>query len=331
MFECILAAVADPQASVQVAATKAAELAWLTGARLVLYHAAYDSVLSGRPFFDSDQLARARQEQLQRHSRALDGLARSLAGDGPAPTTIAEWHRTPHEAIVRAAMREHAGMVVAEPRFRATRRRWPSFSHTDWELVRLCPVPLLLARGLAPYRSPMILAAVDPVRDTDKLSTLDLRIVQVARELGRVTDGTLRLLHCAIEPRATPGMPFSVIEKERRQARQVLKRLLEEAGLSSRALRVRTGKPAEAIAEAVVNDSVDVLVLGSMTRGRLENLVLGSTAEKLLHAAVCDMLVVKPIGFRTSVAAPARAPREIVRGPVEEPAGPVPVRRTRKR
>lgn len=330
MFETILAAVADPLAPVQVAATKAAELSWLTGARLVLYHAAYDAVLSGRPFFDSDHLARARLEHLQRHSRALDGLAHSLAGDGPPPTTVAEWHRTPHEAIVRAAMREHADMVVGEPRFRATRRRLLSFSHTDWELVRLCPVPLLLARGPAPYRSPMILAAVDPVRDTEKLSTLDLRIVQVARELERMTDGTLRLLHCAIEPRATPGMPFSVIEQERRQSRQLLKLLLKEAGLSSRALRVRTGKPSEAIAEAVVDDSVDVLVLGSMTRGRLENLVLGSTAEKLLHTAACDMLVVKPLGFHTSVAAPARAPRELVRGPAEKPAVPVPARRRRK-
>ena len=330
MFETILAAVADPQAPVQVAATKAAELAWLAGGQLVLYHAGYDATLSGRPFFDSEHLAKARQDYLHRQCRALDELAHALGGEGPPPTTVVEWHRTPHEAIVRAAMREHADLVVAEPRFRATRRRLPGFSHTDWELVRLCPVPLLLARGPAAYRSPKILAAVDPVRDTEKLSTLDLRIVQVAHELERLTDGKLRLLHCAIEPRATPGMPFSVIEKERRQSQQLLKLLLKEAGLSTRALRVRRGRPAEEIAAAVVDDDVDVLVLGSMTRGRFENLVLGSTAEKLLHTAPCDMLVVKPLGFRTSVTAPARAPREMVRGPEHRgPAAPL-ARRGRK-
>lgn len=330
MFETILAAVADPEAPVQVAATKAAELAWLAGGRLILYHAAYDAALSGRPFFDSDHLMSARREHLEGQCRALDELAHSLSGEGPPPTTVVEWHRTPHEAIVRAAMREHADLVVAEPRFRATRRRLRGFSHTDWELVRLCPVPLLLARGPAGYRSPMILAAVDPVRDTEKLSTLDLRIVQVAHELERLTDGSLRLLHCAIEPRATPGMPFSVIEQERRQSRQLLKLLLKEAGLSSRALRIRSGKPAEAIAAAIVDDEVDVLVLGSMTRGRFENLVLGSTAEKLLHTAACDMLVVKPLGFRTSVTAPARAPREMVRGPAPKGTTASVARRGRK-
>ena len=315
MFETILAAVADPLAPVQVAATKAAELARLTGGRLVLYHAAYDAALSGRPFFDSSHLAKARDDYLHRQVRALDNLAGALAGDGPSATTVAEWQRIPHEAIVRAGMRERADLVVAEPRFRASRRRLAGFSHTDWELVRLCPVPLLLARGTAAYRAPTILAAVDPFRDTEKLSTLDLRIVQVAREFTRLTEGGLRLLHCAIEPRATPGMPFSVIERERKQARQLLKLLLKDAGLSARALKVRTGNPAEAIAETIVDDEVDILVLGSMTRGRFENLVLGSTAEKLLHTVACDMLVVKPLGFRTTVVATSRGSREIVRGP----------------
>lgn len=315
MFETILAAVADPRAPVQVAATKAAELAWLTGARLVFYHSAYDTALSGRPFFESRHLAQARREYLHRQGVALDELAGGLGRGGLAITTIAEWHRTPHEAIVQASMSERANLVVAEPRFRAARRRLHGFSHTDWELVRLCPAPLLLARATAPYRSPTILAAVDPLRDTEKLSTLDLRIVQVAREFQRLTEGTLGLLHCTIEPRATPGMPFSVIERERRRSRQLLHLLLKEAGVPARALKIRTGRPAELIAEAIVSEDVDLLVLGSMTRGRLENLVLGSTAEKLLHTVACDLVVVKPLGFRTSVTAPGRGGREIVRGP----------------
>ena len=328
MFETILAAVADPLAPVQVAATKAAEIAWLTGGRLVLYHAAYDAALSGRPFFDSTHLAKARESYLRKRVRALDELAGVLAGEGPRAATVAEWQRTPHEAIVRAGMREHADLVVAEPRFRATRRRLPGFSHTDWELVRLCPVPLLLARGTAAYRVPSILAAVDPVRDTEKLSTLDLRIVQVANEFRRLTDGGLRLLHCAIEPRATPGMPFSAIERERKQVHQLLKRLLKEASLSARALKVRTGNPAETIAAAIVDDAVDILVLGSMTRGRFENLMLGSTAEKLLHTVTCDMLVVKPLDFRTSVVPAARGPHEVVRGPVTPASSTRGVRRS---
>lgn len=314
MFETILAAIADPRAPVQVAAVKATELAWLTGAKLIYYHAAYDAALSERPFFASSHLAKARAEHLLAQSRALDALARDLGRGGLAIATVAEWHRTPHEAIVRTSMAERADLVVAEPRFRAARRRLPGFSHTDWELVRLCPTPLLLARSTAPYRTPTILAAVDPLRDTDKLSTLDLRIVQVARELGRLTGGRLRLLHCAIEPRTTPGMRYSEVERENRRSRQLLQLLVKEAGVPARALRVRTGRPAETISEAIATDAVDLLVLGSMTRGQIENLVLGSTAEKLLHTVACDMVVVKPLDFRTTVVASSRRGREIVRG-----------------
>jgi len=308
MFQNIFAAVADTNAPVQVAASKAVELARANAGSALLYHAAYDSALGGRPFFDTARLARTREDYLKRQVNALDAIAEALASPQVAVDTEVEWERRPHEGIVRAAMREHADLVVAEPRYSATRRRRLAFSYTDWELVRTCPRPLLLARTAARYRSPKIVAAVDPIRGDDKLSRLDLRIVQVAGEFARMLDGTLKILHCSREPRATPGLTLSELERERRRPEALLKRFLREAELPAKALILRWGTPADVILQAVEKESVDILVLGSMTRGRLGNFVLGSTAEKLLHLAPCDMLVVKPIGFRTPVVAGSRVP-----------------------
>ena len=38
-----------------------------------------------------------------------------------------------------------------------------------------------------------------------------------------------------------------------------------------------------------------------MSRGRLRDLILGSTAEHLLNQTHADILIVKPPGFETSV------------------------------
>ena len=76
----VLAAVADATASGQVAARKAVELAWLLGADVVLYHACYESSLSGGAFFDSVQMAAARREHVARATHALKALATSLGG-----------------------------------------------------------------------------------------------------------------------------------------------------------------------------------------------------------------------------------------------------------
>jgi universal stress protein E len=48
--------------------------------------------------------------------------------------------------------------------------------------------------------------------------------------------------------------------------------------------------------------------MGAVSRSGLRKLFLGSTAEQLLDRLPCDVLVVKPAGFRTPVAYRPQAP-----------------------
>jgi hypothetical protein len=75
----VFAAVAAPEASGQVAARKAVEIAWLFDADVVFYHACYESSLSGNTFFDSAHLAAARRDHVARAGSALEALAGSFA------------------------------------------------------------------------------------------------------------------------------------------------------------------------------------------------------------------------------------------------------------
>src|SRR5690606_6273998 len=78
----IMAALAGPQQRIQPVLSRAAQLAEAFDAELLLFHAAFESALSGRLHFDSKQLARARGWRLDQHRRALDRHARKLRGRG---------------------------------------------------------------------------------------------------------------------------------------------------------------------------------------------------------------------------------------------------------
>jgi nucleotide-binding universal stress UspA family protein len=53
------------------------------------------------------------------------------------------------------------------------------------------------------------------------------------------------------------------------------------------------GPPAELLADYIEHAQVDLVVLGSQGRSGLARVLLGSTAEHLLHALDCDTLVVR--------------------------------------
>ncbi len=118
----VLAAIADPEASGQVAARKAVEIAWLFGADVVLYHACYESSLSGGVLFDSAHLAAARRDHVARAAVRLGEMASSLGASELRIQVRTEWARSIPEAVARAATREGADIVVAEPRYSSTRR-----------------------------------------------------------------------------------------------------------------------------------------------------------------------------------------------------------------
>jgi nucleotide-binding universal stress UspA family protein len=106
IFQNIFAAAADTNAPIQVAATKAVGLARANAGSALLYHAAYESVLSGRPLFDTTRLARTRKDYLKRQVHSLDAIAEAPASPQVAVATEVEWERRWPEAVLKRFLRE---------------------------------------------------------------------------------------------------------------------------------------------------------------------------------------------------------------------------------
>jgi universal stress protein E len=77
--------------------------------------------------------------------------------------------------------------------------RW-LLAYTDWELLRLCPIPVLLVKNRRLYHRPRVLAAVDPAHAHAKPSNLDRQILRAGAQLVHALHGELHALHALLPP-----------------------------------------------------------------------------------------------------------------------------------
>jgi universal stress protein E len=73
-----------------------------------------------------------------------------------------------------------------------------------------------------------------------------------------------------------------------------LAQLLEPYGVPPDRQHVETGRPADGIVAFATDRNADLVVMGAVSRSRLERFFVGSTAESVLDRLPCNVLVEKP-------------------------------------
>jgi universal stress protein E len=303
----IMVALAEPHKRVQPVLARAAQVAEAFEAELLLFHAAFESALSGRPHFDSKRLARARGWRLDQHTRALDRHAQKLSKRGMTAHGFAIWEEPAHESIIRAAIRDGVDMVVAGPQEPGRHSAHFPLRQTDWQLLRLCPRPLLLVRPGSPSIGPIV-AALDPVHANDKPATLDRALAEAAAGLAAALGSSLHVAHCI--PPIVHALYASESErrKMREQAATAIRRTLESAKIDAARIHVVDGRPEDALPALAKKLRAQVLVMGAISRRGLRRFAVGDTAERTIHASPCDLLILKPAGFSLRLGRSHREP-----------------------
>jgi universal stress protein E len=292
----IMVALAEPHKRIQPVLARATQLSEAFGAELLLFHVAFESALSGRSYFDSKRLARARGWRLDQDTRALERHAQRLRKRGITAHTLAVWGEPAHESIIRSAISERVDMVVAGPHERGRKNEPFPWRQTDWQLLRLCPRPLLLVRPGSGSTGPIIVA-LDPLHSSDKPAALDRSLAERAAELAAAFDSSLHVAH-SIPPAIDPLYESQrARRKMREQAATSIRRTLERAKVNVTRIHVVDGRPEESLPSLAKKLRAQVLVMGAISRRGLRRLVIGDTAERTIHASPCDLLIVKPPGF----------------------------------
>jgi universal stress protein E len=306
---------ADPteasELSAQPAVGRALRLARQLDAELQVFIVAdYNEYLEDCRRLDPASLARAQQEYVARKRAWLEEIANSLdAADVRASVDLA-WDRPLHEGITRQVLRYEPDLVLKDTHHHSAMDR-ALFTNTDWHLIRECPAPLLLVRADRWPAQIKVLAAVDPLHENDKPAALDRKILDTAEHFARSLGGELHVLH-ACETLDTAGtlggvyLPVAVQrdeinEKLQAAHRSALEALIAGRGIAAQRVHLRAGRPRSEMLATARALPATLVVMGAVARSGLQRVFVGSTAERVLEALPCDVLIVKPDGFRTPV------------------------------
>lgn len=248
----------------------------------------------------------------RRHDAVLE-LAQ-LSGTGPPDSAerlqrcaamLARRHRLrvrclgalDNEARLREAAATRADLLVLG---------WPASGPRDWlrggalpqRLLRHLPCPLLVVRQAAEQAYRRLLVAVDVAPPTATAAT-SLRLAEAAAALA--PEAQLELFHAIgtrdeARLRAAEASYRSVLayrETLYRHAQQHLLRLSDSLGARRNRLMYTLGRGDPACQALVQQEygGAELIVVGKPPRAAWAELLLGSTAARLLGRARCDLLV----------------------------------------
>lgn len=254
----------------------------------------YDSIgLYGELIEETERAMKARALTV------LEGHAAAFRAAGIATTASVELDVRAHDAIARHADAVEADLVIV-----GCPQRHPLaglLQYADWELVRLCPRPLLLVKSRTPWQKANVLAAVDPGHALDKPAELDRRILQQAARLATALGGELHAVHAIgasplmMQPAVSPyaDLVANLRIAARKEAEEDFESLLARTGIVAER-HLTNDAAAEAIPRVALACGADIVVMGAISRSLLKRWLLGTTALKVLDHLHADVLIVKP-------------------------------------
>jgi universal stress protein E len=300
----ILVAIKDPTAKSLSEVTKASQLAKALGAQLELFHA-----IAAPLYFDAYTALDGGVKKIERSTREryleqLEAIAVRERRHGIKVSVCAEWDYPVYEAVLRRASRMKADLIVAE-RHAGRHLAAGLLKLTDWELLRLSPIPVLLVKTEGPYRKPVVLAAVDPNHSYSKPAKLDQEILQAGSTVAEALHGSLHAVHAympipaaSVADGTAYGDALAQVEAEAAQkAEEGLDRVLRSSKIPDKRRHLVGRHAIDAIEQTARQTHSAIVVMGAVSRSGIRRLVIGNTAESVLDHLACDLLIVKPAHF----------------------------------
>jgi nucleotide-binding universal stress UspA family protein len=251
-----------------------------------------------------------RERIVEKESQILEKWVDSVRRSG-VPVSGKMLHGTPFLEIIREVLRNEHDLVMTTAEGRGGLKD-RLFGSTTMHLMRKCPCPVWVMKPSQPQRHPRILAAVDPAPLDKGQYAINIKIMDLATSLARRQQCELVVVHTwtfPVEHSLKSGLfgPSSVVDRWVHETRDLhrlrLAELLQPYALQDLIHQVYLlkGEPGHLIPQLVAEKEAGLIVMGTVSRTGVAGLLIGNTAEKILHQVDCSVLTVKPDGFVTPV------------------------------
>ena len=211
-----------------------------------------------------------------------------------------------YEDIIRSARSFKADLVFKPLRQHGVLKR-VFYTSTDWNLIRLCPTPILMVADQTNVHGKPVIAAIDVGDEDQAHKKLNRVVLQEAGLLSRVLQSEIHVVYAygpavvASRTAIADPLAYQIARDKYDEDLGMARALAAEFGIDAACVHLREGVP-----DLVLNDygtevGAGVVVLGTVARRGASGLFIGNTAEAVLEKTRMDMFVVKQTGFSSPV------------------------------
>ncbi len=224
-------------------------------------------------------------------------LDRSIAGLKPDAGRLqveAVWARDIVDWTVETVSRDGIDLVVKT----GSRSEALFYMPTDWQLLRRCPAPVLIASDRLRTKSRRILATIDAGSTDRPQIELNRKVLAAAARLGALLNAQVHAAY--VIPVSTVARDLDLIDTRalerntRERLGASLAAMAGEYGVPAEHIVIKAGQPDRVLPSLAARLKVDIVVMGTVGRTGIAGKLLGNTAEQVLHRLRASTLVLRP-------------------------------------
>ncbi len=286
----------------QPALIRAFELARKFSLELLLVEVIFDKAYEVDSLFDDLFKEQYRQSLIKNSQRKLSEMVA-----GFAKNTIVAEHRVIWNADTVAAINALVASEQIELVIKSTSPHHKFkdlvFTPTDWNLLRHCPVPVLMVKQKDWLERGIILVAIDASSADASHQSLNQNLLRHASYLAKSLHRELHVVHVYPFPVLEVPVEFSAINFDEVQKdtelmhRSKAEELLKLFHIPLQNLHLIPGVADEAIVETAKTLDTHLLIMGTIGRSGIKAAILGNTAEHTVDRVGCDVLTFKPAQY----------------------------------
>ncbi|WP_372872719.1 universal stress protein UspE [Shewanella sp.] len=299
-----LLVVIDPTSDRQVALERAVELAAKNHSQITVFLSIFDFSYEMTSILSAHEREAMRKGVIDQRVAWLGDILTPYVSKGLDIQTQVVWHNRPFESIINFAIEGNFDVII-KGTHEHDKLKAVIFTPTDWHLMRKAPVPVLLVKEHDWPVGGKILCAVNVATEDPEHQQLNNKIIEHAKALAEQFNAHVHLVN------GYPGTPVNLAielpdfdahsynESIRLQHEQRVKYLAQKHGINADHCHVKEGLPEDVIPELAVALDAELVILGTVGRTGFSAALIGNTAEHVIDSLNCDLLAIKPDGYKS--------------------------------
>ncbi|MFT6925979.1 MAG: universal stress protein E [Psychromonas sp.] len=273
------------------------------GTKITLFLCCYDLTFEMTSLSSSEERETMQRLVIKENEEWLKSIAAPVVEQGLDVHCQVRWHNRPFQAAILEVLKNKHDLII-KATHQHSKLSAILFTPTDWNLLRKCPVPVLLVKNQLWPENGNILCAIDckSIQD-DEHHLLNQQILHEAAAMAEIINAKIHIVNAYPSPPMNIMLelpefdPINYEDGLKKFHQKTLNEYAQTLKLPEQQIHLAQGLPEDVISEVAEQIDAELVILGTVGRSGLSATLLGHTAEQVIDNLNCDLLALKPAGF----------------------------------